>query len=104
MRISDWSSDVCSSDLIAVADPERHERDLQRVGAVRAADAVRHTDECSEMLLKLGDLGTQDELAVIEHASDAGIDLRPDARHLRPAIIELPCHSFTRGRLPPASR
>src|SRR3546814_19466797 len=61
---------------------ERHERDLQRVGAVRAADAVRHTDECSEMLLKLGDLGTQDELAVIEHASVAGIDLRPDARHL----------------------
>src|SRR3546814_13974808 len=38
MRISDWSSDVCSSDLIPGGDPERNKRLLRE----RRADAQMH--------------------------------------------------------------
>src|SRR3546814_2697352 len=38
MRISDWSSDVCSSDLLLAARPVALEHDLAPVGRETAAD------------------------------------------------------------------
>src|SRR3546814_9416214 len=37
MRISDWSSDVCSSDLLTQPLDERYGRDIQRNGAEKAS-------------------------------------------------------------------
>src|SRR3546814_11682873 len=52
MRISDWSSDVCSSDLNRLQ-PGRHRTPLS--GPLMAADASRHahrgTVECHSMLI-----------------------------------------------------
>src|SRR3546814_2569094 len=42
MRISDWSSDVCSSDLSPVALPEHHVDRAQYGGRVRKHVAPRH--------------------------------------------------------------
>src|SRR3546814_15363964 len=39
MRISDWSSDVCSSDLLAVLD-RRHPADRERAAVAGAVDLV----------------------------------------------------------------
>src|SRR3546814_12660669 len=61
MRISDWSSDVCSSDLGALADAEL--RQGKGAGAVRAdAEAaallrVEHHVGVVEEMLRDGDLG-----------------------------------------------
>src|SRR3546814_8507913 len=57
MRISDWSSDVCSSDLIAAAGVEhgRVQRDV-RVG--RATVAVINRLECTQVQLQYV-VGTQ---------------------------------------------
>src|SRR3546814_9199970 len=61
MRISDWSSDVCSSDLGALADAEL--RQGEGAGAVRAdAEAaallrVEHHVGVVEEMLRDGDLG-----------------------------------------------
>src|SRR3546814_5595951 len=43
MRISDWSSDVCSSDLIAAFHlPDRVDEAVGRRGVARAGDEMQH--------------------------------------------------------------
>src|SRR3546814_12519015 len=65
MRISDWSSDVCSSDLELVAALVDHlEEIVRRTGGVQglqplvAADAVVDVDH-QVLLLQVGDLGEE---------------------------------------------
>src|SRR3546814_1038674 len=51
MRISDWSSDVCSSDLACLSAPGRGEGDLRRRrrsrgrSFLRRADRAEHADQ-----------------------------------------------------------
>src|SRR3546814_7682339 len=72
MRISDWSSDVCSSDLVAdlVGFAERH-RDALGAGAGGAADAVhvglRHVRQVEV-----------DDVADLLHVDAAGRDVSRD--------------------------
>src|SRR3546814_6359636 len=74
MRISDWSSDVCSSDLVAglqaadhlaivelhVARSCQHHGIIERLGAVHDAGAVRvgsHLADAQQHALALGEIG-----------------------------------------------
>src|SRR3546814_12784404 len=52
MRISDWSSDVCSSDLLSLNVLD--DRQLERLGVAEVADDDRH-------LMQLGALGRPPE-------------------------------------------
>ena len=60
------------------SDTEGLERQLQRVGAVGHAHAVRHAAERRELLFALGVVATQDEVAPREHAGNAGIHIGLD--------------------------
>src|SRR3546814_1564236 len=80
MRISDWSSDVCSSDLLVIVGAARG----QRVGnlAESGLDAfliLRHID----VLFDLGDV----EIGLIGAGiEDRHADLRPEAPAARSAL------------------
>src|SRR3546814_12386093 len=63
MRISDWSSDVCSSDLVAAVVPAE-------LGQAEARQAVRADRVDREQFLDLGGVGVGDRLAA---ARDAGV-------------------------------
>ena len=65
-------------DLVARPDPERAQRELERIGAVRDADAVRHPDEAGEARLELRHLGAEDEAGALEHAGEPGAHLVGD--------------------------
>src|SRR3546814_3506296 len=69
MRISDWSSDVCSSDLVAV--PDHH---IAHLAGLQGAGALEHTERARGVLGEptdcpfrrnrdTGTLGTADHLA-----------------------------------------
>src|SRR3546814_1812169 len=76
MRISDWSSDVCSSDLMVVdldAAPHREARVASELG--RGADADRHDDEaggdqCAVLELHPFDLAGADDLGGVGPGQD----------------------------------
>src|SRR3546814_9198498 len=74
MRISDWSSDVCSSDLLAVTTRKR--ADLRpRTGLLRhplisdstAGFAVAHTDRSARRSVEQRVVRTQVQCRVVEH-------------------------------------
>src|SRR3546814_11969105 len=74
MRISDWSSDVCSSDLLANADPRRgvgHEKVLTRI-TVDDAAIERVRDQGFEMT-STPDAGVTVKLALTGNMSTGGI-------------------------------
>src|SRR3546814_15306812 len=80
MRISDWSSDVCSSDLFAVADVARHR--AARADDRVAADPHRRDERAVRSDEGIfADLGAIFEIAVIVASDDAGDDIgvRTDA-------------------------
>src|SRR3546814_6013700 len=64
MRISDWSSDVCSSDLLALAASEERLRLAQELGGVGSFDwdNVRDESEVSDVLRQI--LGLPPDLRV----------------------------------------
>src|SRR3546814_9052399 len=67
MRISDWSSDVCSSDLTAVQHLVGHVEGVGEGGLlVRYPEQVlvRDDDQCVDVLLQLLDAGLGDAHAV----------------------------------------
>ena len=68
--------------LVARADVGREQRQVQRAGAGVDADAELRARVGGELLLELGHLAAERELAGIEHALDRGIDLGLDARVL----------------------
>ena len=59
---------------VARADALGHQRQQQRIGAVRASDAVPRAAEGRKLPLELGDLGPQNELAVVQHGGDRPLD------------------------------
>lgn len=61
-------------DFVSRPDPQRHLGDLQGVGAVGDGDAVLGAGIGGQPFFQLGDFRPQDELAVGQHALDAGID------------------------------
>src|SRR3546814_5682848 len=71
MRISDWSSDVCSSDLLVVVDAlQRHAVDLDlKAGSLGGVEPGQH-------LLELAPAGDRLELRGIE-----GVERDVDAAH-----------------------
>src|SRR3546814_2702103 len=70
MRISDWSSDVCSSDLVALFG----ERRRQRLDADRAAEIVR---------------GEAVQIAPVHRVEPAVVDLEPQQRRIRDLPVDL---------------
>src|SRR3546814_8802947 len=75
MRISDWSSDVCSSDLLA------DELDLGLVFEQRPGDDLRHGDvhagqiagRILEMPGRVGAAGAADEMPAIDHPAQRAV-------------------------------
>src|SRR3546814_14782121 len=91
MRISDWSSDVCSSDLQAVADYEK-QRDAepndftaaQRYGEALALTRANRANPAIAQLSRLSHEFPDNywaELALAEAEHSAGLDTRSDARY-----------------------
>src|SRR3546814_5002334 len=88
MRISDWSSDVCSSDLISAASEE------QSGGIDQVNRAVSQMDEV-----------TQQNAALVEEAAAAAGSLQEQAQRLAEAVavfkinagevIEVPAQQLT---------
>src|SRR3990167_8268976 len=66
-------------DFIAGTYPQSHLRNLQRIGAVGAGDAVLGADEGSQLFFQFGDFRAEDILAMGEDTLDTGVDLVPDA-------------------------
>src|SRR3546814_82665 len=92
MRISYWSSDVCSSDLRCVAESGVHEGAVMRRGRIgmdigpemRAGDAHALNRDCAARLERADHLGESFEKSgafpIIEHLDGAQQGIRPD-RH-----------------------
>src|SRR3546814_383912 len=78
MRISDWSSDVCSSDLVGIVDQRRHEEE--------DGEEHRHLDDpCRGAAQETGDgLGFAVHGSVRRHARSTLLDEnRPLGRKMR---------------------
>src|SRR3546814_14445345 len=124
MRISDWSSDVCSSDLFGV-DRREAGRHQQRVAlaqgnrellgeAQHQVPARRRAAGFDEAKVPLRDLGSERELELAETAATA-----PAAQHLtarrerdrdncgqtstRKICRPIPCHVIYQGRRAPGT-
>src|SRR3546814_3616942 len=85
MRISDWSSDVCSSDLVAegfgeleevayvpveeLAGIEGFDEELAQELQSRAAEGLERREEASRAERR--ELGVEDDLADIQHLTEA---------------------------------
>ena len=77
-----------ADDLVAATDPERLERDDERVGAVGDSDGVRHAEERSGLVLERLHLGPEDEPARREHGREPLFELRDQRRVLRLHVDE----------------
>ncbi len=76
-------------DVIVSAEPERAERQHERVGAARDADRVRGAEICGEAPLERRDLGAEDVAAALEHAGDRRVDGRAMRQIIRARIGRL---------------
>src|SRR3546814_21147604 len=96
MRISDWSSDVCSSDLMVemrqVADADRAAADLVLIGRADAAPggadlagARRSFAQRYEVAVK-----GQDQRAIVGDGEIVGVDLDPLAAQLGDLVAQRP--------------
>ncbi|MCY1508843.1 hypothetical protein D9M68_431660 [compost metagenome] len=107
-------SEARRDDFVARPDAQRHLRDLQRIGAVGAGDAMRGAGVARELLLQFGDFRAKDVLAVGQHALDARVDPVLDAGLLGFQVDEFDhcCvpprgrirHDVSRLSLPPCAR
>ncbi len=74
--------------LVAATDPERVEREHERVGPVRDADRVRHAEERGRLALERLDLGAEDEATGLEDGGEALLELWNERRVLRLHVDE----------------
>src|SRR3546814_19511497 len=72
MRISDWSSDVCSSDLVDLGLGQRHESPIVRPGIVED----RENDRGLALELRFVDLADDDAIVALARLDDALDDRR----------------------------
>src|SRR3546814_11784130 len=99
MRISDWSSDVCSSDLIALLAPLAYEKDLELVRIVYhdvprelrgdnqrlrqiltnlLSNAIKYTERGAVVLRVMGEREESGRHWLRFAVSDPGIGIAPD--------------------------
>src|SRR3546814_2396321 len=86
MRISDWSSDVCSSDLVGVAVTE-HDRRLDLVDEADRRAAPQHVVDA--VLVRLAEIFLLQIIVIDRHvivADEVG-DARPGDRRLEPCRL-----------------
>ena len=76
-------------DLVVAANPERPQRDRDRVGAVADADRVAHTEVGRELLLERPDLRAEDVLAPLHDSGDP-LENRGPERQQRRVGVEQP--------------
>ena len=69
-------------DLVAGADVERHQRQQQRIGARRQAEAVLRLRVLGDLRLELGDAGPEDEALLVANLADRRLDLGAQRRVL----------------------
>src|SRR3546814_18247550 len=103
MRISDWSSDVCSSDLGSFPEPPQHRGvgafALQvELGGQRALDLG---DDLARADLVGARMGAVDEPGNILQQRDVGGDLALDARRSEGRRVGKECVSTCRSRWSP---
>src|SRR3546814_20455558 len=95
MRISDWSSDVCSSDLGSASVPRRFAiGDEVAKDAGRAADAARPVDEVEEIAAAhtRSELFDDHDVAVARQAGTAALQgVAIDAVAARPKLGRASC-------------
>src|SRR6266508_3631677 len=75
-------------DLVAGADPERRERQPERVGARRDAERPADAAQGRQLALQRLTFGAEDELARVEDARDGGAQLLPERRVLAGQVDE----------------
>src|SRR3546814_17078695 len=94
MRISDWSSDVCSSDLHAAQVDERAEVDDRGHDALADLALLEVVEEgAARLALRLLEQRTaaQDHVvAVLVELADLGLDLRSEERRVGKVCVS-PC-------------
>src|SRR3546814_20008982 len=81
MRISDWSSDVCSSDLAVKADAAAEIQRCRNAVDVHVADAGVNVVAAFAQLFERGRL----HAVLFERAPDHGVE--PDGRHLHALVF-----------------
>src|SRR3546814_7154802 len=88
MRISDWSSDVCSSDLEQALGRDEHRRDVERRGAFLLGEfeRVKHTEPVDDAV---GELGRDDLRAQPVFVDRAGEFL---AHRRRESCVQIALH------------
>ena len=69
--------------LVTLTDPERVERDHDRICAVRDSDCLLHAEVFGRLALETVDLGTEDEPAGLECPRKRLLQLRNQRRVLR---------------------
>ena len=74
--------------LVATSDPERLEREDERVRSVRHADRVRNTQESCGLVLEGLDLGAEDESPRVENRREPLLELFDERRVLRLRVHE----------------
>src|SRR3546814_10881006 len=96
MRISDWSSDVCSSDLIGIVRSERRLIGRLLYESIRAGDVLMVQSD-SETLQKLVK-GQKLELAERDTESETETEKRAAAEELTVAEAVIKPASWVKGR------
>src|SRR3546814_13293980 len=93
MRISDWSSDVCSSDLLRL---HRHVADL--VEEQRAAGRLLETPRSTGLRAGKGAAFMAEQLGFDQFARNRGhVDRNEGCMAARPEIVARPRHQFLAG-------
>src|SRR3546814_7347207 len=103
MRISDWSSDVCSSDLTAGAVVLRRGQKLRPQDVGQAA-AVGRQEVVVTTRLKVGLFSTGDELREPGMTLDAGAIYDSNRYTIHALLTGLGCHVEDLGILPDRDR
>ncbi len=84
--------DRARDDLVARADPERAQRELEGVGAVRDRDGVLRAERRRQLGFERLALGAEHEPARVEHARHGRVELAAQLAHVRREVEEGDAH------------